>query len=616
MCGIAGYFKKNSNKIEVTKIISKMNDLQIHRGPDSHDKYLNSENNLGLVMCRLSILDLELGTQPMTSKNGRYTIIFNGTILNSPELRTKLEAKGVIFYTNNSDTEVLLQMMITYGKDSLKELNGSFAFAFYDDREKKLLCARDRFGLAPFYYQWKNGRFLFASELKSILGTGFSSSEIDLESLSNYLSLLWVPGPKTIIKDINKLSAGHFIELNLKEEVLEIKEWWDIEFNPSENKMNLNEWTEEIKNTLEKSVKRSTLSDVPLACGLSGGLDSQALTGLLFKNNIKTNTFTLSFKGHNPGNLNEMKVAKIASEYFKTNHTEKIIDTKDYFDDLDKMIYHLDEPYGGGLPIWHVLKEAGKKFGVILTGLGGDELFGNFGRWTLLEKTQYDFFKSPLQFDTLFFNRKYFFTEKLKKKLLNNNIKNSTSKYLQNIVNDKKLKNIRDKIMYLDIKTQLQDEYCNVVNKFSMANQIEARAPFLDNEFSNLMFNVPSDVRTSKKDFKYLLRRSMENIIPKENLNNRKIGFVGLESQKMNYNFKNIRENLFNKNKIESQQIFNHEFLNEFLMSFENGKNYEEKNFVFNKKYNFKSYWALIMFQKWYDIFITKENNFKIEITN
>ena len=616
MCGIAGYFKNNSNKIEVTKIISKMNDLQIHRGPDSHDKYLNSENNLGLIMCRLSILDLELGTQPMTSKNGRYTIIFNGTILNSPELRTKLEAKGVIFYTNNSDTEVLLQMMITYGKDSLKELNGSFAFAFYDDREKKLLCARDRFGLAPFYYQWKNGRFLFASELKSILGTGFSSSEIDLESLSNYLSLLWVPGPKTIIKDINKLSAGHFIELNLKEEVLEVKEWWDIEFNPSENKMNLNEWTEEIKNTLEKSVKRSTLSDVPLACGLSGGLDSQALTGLLFKNNIKTNTFTLSFKGHNPGNLNEMNVAKIASEYFKTNHTEKIIDTKDYFDDLDKMIYHLDEPYGGGLPIWHVLKEAGKKFGVILTGLGGDELFGNFGRWTLLEKTQYDFFKSPLQFDTLFFNRKYFFTEKLKNKLLNNNIKNSTSKYLQNIVNDKKLKNIRDKIMYLDIKTQLQDEYCNVVNKFSMANQIEARAPFLDNEFSNLMFNVPSDVRTSKKDFKYLLRRAMENIIPKENLNNRKIGFVGLESQKMNYNFKSIRENLFNKNKIESQQIFNHEFLNEFLISFENGKNYEEKNFVFKKKYNFKSYWALIMFQKWYDIFITKENNFKIEITN
>ena len=614
MCGIAGYFKNNSKKIEVTQIISKMNDLQIHRGPDSHDKYLNSENNLGLIMCRLSILDLELGTQPMTSKNGRYTIIFNGTILNSPELRIKLEAAGIIFHTNNSDTEVLLQMMITYGIDSLKELNGSFAFAFYDDNKKKLLCARDRFGLAPFYYQWKNGRFVFASELKSILGAGFSSTEIDLESLSNYLSLLWVPGPKTIIKDINKLSAGHFIELNLKEEVLVVKKWWDIEFNPPENKMNLNEWTEEIKNTLEKSVKRSTLSDVPLACGLSGGLDSQALTGLLFKNNIKTNTFTLGFKGHNPGNLNEMKVAKVASEHFKTNHTEMIIDTKDYFDDLDKMVYHLDEPYGGGLPIWHVLKEAGKKFGVILTGLGGDELFGNFGRWTLLEKTQYDFFKSSLQFDTLFFNRKYFFTEELKNKLLNNNTKHSTSKYLQDIVNDKKLKNIRDKIMFLDIKTQLQDEYCNVVNKFSMANQIEARAPFLDNEFSNLMFSVPSDVRTNKKDFKYLLRKAMENIIPKENLNNRKIGFVGLESQKINYNFNELKNNLFNEKKIITQGIFNYKFLEEFIVSFQNKGFYKERIGIFTKIYSFKSLWALIMFQKWYDIFISKNDNFKFNL--
>ena len=614
MCGIAGYFKNNSNKDEVIQIISKMNDLQIHRGPDSHDKYLNTENNLGLIMCRLSILDLELGTQPMTSKDGRYTIIFNGTILNSPELRKKLEARKVKFYTNNSDTEVLLHMIISYGKDSLKELNGSFAFAFYDDKEKKLLCARDRFGLAPFYYQWKNGRFLFASELKSILGTGLSSSEVDLESLSDYLSLLWVPGPKTIIKDIKKLSAGHFIELNLKEEILEVKKWWDIEFTPSKSKIEFNELVEEIKTTLERSVKRSTLSDVPLACGLSGGLDSQALTGLLFKNNIKTNTFTLGFKGHNPGNLNEMKVAKTASEYYKTNHTEMMIDTKDYFNELDKMVYHLDEPYGGGLPIWYVLKEAGKRFGVILTGLGGDEMFGNFGRWTLLEKTHYDFFKSSFQFDTLFFNRKYFFTEELKKRLLKNNTKHSTSKYLQNIVDDKKLTNIRDKIMYLDIKTQLQDEYCNVVNKFSMANQIEARAPFLDNEFSNLMFSIPSNVRTSKNDFKYLLRKTMENIIPKENLNNRKIGFVGLESQKINYNFTELRNNLFNEKKINSQGIFNHKILDEFIISFQKEGFYKERIGIFPKIYSFKSLWALIMFQKWYDIFIAKNDSFKFSL--
>ena len=142
------------------------------------------------------------------------------------------------------------------------------------------------------------------------------------------------------------------------------------------------------------------------------------------------------------------------------------------------MIYHLDEPYGGGLPLWHILKQSGKKFGVILTGLGGDELFGNFGRWTLLEKTMFNTFNNKFQFDTLFFNRKYFFSKKLKNKIILNNSKNSTSQYLLGVMNRKKDYNIRDKIMYLDIITQLQDEYCTVVNKFSMANQIEARAPF------------------------------------------------------------------------------------------------------------------------------------------
>ena len=181
-------------------------------------------------------------------------------------------------------------------------------------------------------------------------------------------------------------------------------------------------------------------------------------------------------------------------------------------------------------------------------------------------------------------------------------------------MDDKKLTNIRDKIMYLDIKTQLQDEYCNVVNKFSMANQIEARAPFLDNEFSNLMFSIPSNVRTSKNDFKYLLRKTMENIIPKENLNNRKIGFVGLESQKINYNFTELRNNLFNEKKINSQGIFNHKILDEFIISFQKEGFYKERIGIFPKIYSFKSLWALIMFQKWYDIFIAKNDSFKFSL--
>ena len=564
MCGIAGFFSKNSNEDKIKKIISNMNREQIHRGPNSFNSFLNQDKNFGMIMCRLSILDLELGMQPMSSKDKNYTIIFNGTILNSPELRKKLEEQGIKFYTNNSDTEVLLNILIKYGKEGISKLNGSFAFVFYDERKKKILCARDRFGLAPFYYQWKNNQFLFASELKSILATGFCNLEINKKSLNHYLSLLWVPGPDTIFKDIQKLPAGEFLEINLKELSFKKEKWWDIEITP-EREINENEMLDDLFQALENSVIRSTLSDVPLACGLSGGLDSQSIAGLLYKNKYNTNSFTLAFDGYAAGNLNELEVSRIAAKNFKTNHHEMISNTRDYFKDLNKMIYHLDEPYGGGLPLWHVLKEAGKKFGVILTGLGGDELFGNFGRWTLLEKTRYDFFNNKMQFETLFFNRKYFFTEKTKKKLLNEKHHSNTVDYFLKIMDQKPDYNIRDKIMYLDLKTQLQDEYCNMVNKFSMANQIEARAPFLDNEFTDKMFKVPSILRTSKNDFKFLLRKLMKEIIPKENLNNRKRGFVGLESQILNYDFNEIKDNLFNEKKIKKQDIFNYKFVHEFI---------------------------------------------------
>lgn len=608
MCGIAGFLKKEANRNQINLILDQMNKSQIHRGPNSTNSYINSSNQVGLVMCRLSILDLELGIQPMTSKDGRYTIIFNGTILNAPSLRKDLEEKNVNFFTNNSDTEVLLQMIINYGIEKLDKLNGSFAFAFFDNHEKTLICARDRFGLAPFYYSWNKNEFLFASELKALLSTGKISNELNFESLNKYLSLLWVPGPETILNEVKKLPAGHFIKIDINKEKFSINKWWDVTIKNT-NFKSIKDISEEIRFTLEQSVKRATLSDVPLACGLSGGLDSQSIVGLLAKNNYKVTTFTMGFDGHEPGDLNEINVSRIASEIFKTEHNEMIIGSEEYFRDLDKMIYHLDEPYGGGLPLWHVLKEAGKNFGVILTGLGGDELFGNFGRWTLLEKTHYKVLRNKFHFDTLFFNRKYFFSENLKSKLINKELKSSASKYLKDIIDKNDLTNIRDKIMYLDLKTQLQDEYCNMVNKFSMANQIEARAPFLDNEFTNLIFSISSKIRTGKKDFKYLLRESMKEIIPKQNINNRKRGFIGLESRKQNFDFRELNNNLFSPNKIKSQNVLNIDFIKKFLKSFEEKGYYKENFGIFTKNYGYKSLWGLIMFQKWYDIFLDKKNN-------
>ena len=607
MCGIVGFFdKQNLNYQNINYIIDKMNTLQSHRGPDSSGQFINVEKNFGFKMCRLSILDLELGVQPMHSIDGRYVIIFNGTILNSPDLRKKLEEQNIKFKSKNSDTEVLLNMIIKYGTEGLMELNGSFAFALYDKKDKKLLCARDRFGLAPFYYYQKNDKFLFASELKSLFFSGLISKEINRENLNHYLSLLWSPGPDTIIKNIKKLQPGHLLEVDLNNNSLNLSRWFNFNFNPNHSK-NIDEWCEAIIENLEKSVINSTLSDVPLSCGLSGGLDSQSIVAILSKHNKNLKSFSLGFKGYNKGPLNELEESRIASKYFNIDHQEIIIDKKNYFSELDKMIYHLDEPYGGGLPLWHVFKEAGKKYGVIVTGLGGDELFGTFGQWSLLERTFFNITNSSLQFKLLYFDRKYFFTDEMKNKLLlggNTNYERTTD-FLFRKISNKNFQNVRDKVTNMILETQLPDEYNNMVNKFSMANNIEARAPFLDNNLTNLIQEIPADKRTKREDFKYLLRNSVKNILPKENLFNRKRGFVGLESQNIQHNFEYIFHDLFNKKKIEAQEIFNYKILHNFLNSFKNNGNFKEiTNLGYLKNYNYKSLWGLIMFQKWHDIFM------------
>jgi len=609
MCGIVGYYNQEAKREDISSIIDLMNSIQVHRGPNSDGKFINNENNLGFKMCRLSILDLELGIQPMHSRDKRYTIIFNGTILNSPELRKELTQEGIKFYTNNSDTEVLLNLIIKYGTKKLSVLNGSFAFALYDSKEKKLLCARDRFGSAPFYYLHDKNKFLFASELKSILYSGHSKKKINQKSLSHYLSLYCVPGPETIIQDIQKLSPGHFLEFDLNNKLLKITDWHNPNFI-EDNSIKQNEWPEKILSALTNSVKRATLSDVPVSCGLSGGLDSQLVVGLLSKMNIKSNTFTLSFSDESEGALNELISAKRAANYFKTNHEEIILDKKNYLDDLDKMIYHLDEPYGGGLPLWHVFKKAGKDFGVMLTGLGGDEHFGNFGRWVTLEKTGYNLFPTKIHFKKLFFDRNFFFSDEMKNKLLKdfNHKDESTNDYLFRILNQKKGKpeNIRNKMYSLDFKTKLPDEYNNMINKFSMANGIEARAPFLDNEISDMMMTVPSRFRTIKSDFKYLLRQTVKDILPAENLHARKRGFVGPETEKAIYEFDFLINEIFEESKIKRQKIFDYEFLKNFILTIKNNSVFLEKKLfgIYDKRYSHKSLWALIMFQKWYDLLI------------
>ena len=376
MCGIVGCI--TINKISNDKI-DKLNNLQYHRGPDGNGTYTEQidKKNLTLLHQRLSIIDLSDGSQPMLDSKKELIIVFNGEIFNHMELKTKLKDKGYEFLTDHSDTEVLLYMYKEYKENMLDYLNGMFAFVIFDKKNKQLFGARDRTGIKPLYYSVKDKEFYFASELKTLLEFGLKK-EIDFQSLSNYLSFQFVPSPKTIFKNISKLEAGNYFIFDIKNTKLDIRRFYKIEFNKTIK--NEKDATAKIQKQFRDSINLWSMSDVEVGASLSGGLDSSAIVAMYSKiSEKKIKTYSLGFEG-NLKSLDERKYAKLVSEKYNTNHHEFVLTEDKLLSELDDMIYHLDEPYAGGLPSWYVYKMMKNDIKVSLTGTGGDELFGNYNK--------------------------------------------------------------------------------------------------------------------------------------------------------------------------------------------------------------------------------------------
>jgi len=272
LCGIAGYFSKNGAKIDKNVLVA-MTDSMIHRGPDEEGHYINSACNLGLGHRRLSIIDLATGQQPLANEDDSIWITFNGEIYNFKELIRELEGKGHIFRTK-SDTEAIVHAYEEWGTDAVKKLRGMFAFAIWDENKKCLLIARDRVGKKPLYYVDDPGRFVFGSEIKSILSVSKVSREIDYKALYDYLSLLYIPAPKTIFKSVKKLPAGHWAIVTA--DSIKIESYWDLFFHP-DNNLSESQMTEDLINILEDATKIRMISEVPLGAFLSGGVDSSGI---------------------------------------------------------------------------------------------------------------------------------------------------------------------------------------------------------------------------------------------------------------------------------------------------------------------------------------------------
>ncbi|MCP2604922.1 asparagine synthase (glutamine-hydrolyzing), partial [Candidatus Aminicenantes bacterium AH-873-B07] len=381
MCGICGIYNFSQNVPFLKDQIKKMCQTLIHRGPDDEGYYFDDKVALG--MRRLAIIDLVTGHQPIHNENKTIWVILNGEIYNFPELRKELIEKGHKFYTN-SDTETIVHLYEEEGENVVNRLNGMFAFAIWDKKNKILLLARDRLGIKPLHFLEKDGKFIFASEIKSILMTDYEK-EIDFDALSKYFSFEYIPAPQTIFKGIKKLLPGHLIII--KENRIKIKQYWDVKYKYEIRDENF--YVEQIYEKLKKAVRKRLISDVPLGVFLSGGIDSSTVTFLMSQvANSKIKTFSIGFEEQS---FNELEYARIIAEYIGSEHQEFVVKSEMVKKLVPVLMEYLDEPLADAsvIPTYIISKLARKYVTVALAGDGGDELFAGYDTYKAYQVARY-----------------------------------------------------------------------------------------------------------------------------------------------------------------------------------------------------------------------------------
>ena len=542
MCGINGMLNLQSTKKIDERILIKMRDILEHRGPD--DKGLFIKDNIGLGHRRLSIIDISsAGHQPFFSDDNRYIMVFNGEIYNYKDFYPELKAKGFDIKTG-SDTEVLIKLFELYGTKMLNRLNGMFAIAIWDKLEKKLTLIRDRMGVKPFYYSFFNETLYFASEQKALFVAGVPL-KIDNNGMQEFIFNRFVAGEKTMYQNVQKLLPGHFICINESGKI-EFVKWWDLK-SEIQNQVKIKNPVEWFQNTFDESIKLRMVSDVPVGILLSGGLDSSSIAASLKHQNFENiNTFNIGFKekSHNESDLAEMYSKKLDFNF----HTMQL-ENKDLFDKLLQSTYLLDEPLTH-LSDPHILAVSGlaqSKVKVLLSGEGADELMGGYVRYKALKNPSLlhliskignfgNFSKNPryeklirysrlsINNELVIFNSSNIYPNDISEKFgLNDNPSNI---YRKQIIEEAKIlypKNLRRQALYFDQHTYL----CSLLDRndrCTMGASIECREPFLDPKLIVGLGSLEDKWLFSGKKGKYVLKTAMQERLPVEVLNFKKIG--------------------------------------------------------------------------------------------
>ena len=559
MCGIAGIFHYSNLGPVPSSLVKAMTDTLIHRGPDDEGFYV--QGPVGLGHRRLSIIDLAAGHQPMTNEDKTVWVVFNGEIYNFPELRDFLISKGHRFQTR-SDTETIVHLYEERGEECFRLLRGMFAIALWDERKRKLVLGRDRVGKKPLFYYYDGSRIVFASEIKAILKVPGICRDIDLEAVSDYFSLLYVPAPKSIYTKIRKLRPGHY--LTVSERGLKEVEYWDLSFRDNEE-LSEQQWIERLLASYREAVRIRLMSDVPLGAFLSGGVDSSSVVAMMAE--AKNGRVLTSSIGFEDEAFNELPYAREVARYFDTVHHEQIV-RPDAVGIVEKLAWHYDEPFAdsSAVPTYYVSKTAREHVTVALSGDGGDENFAGYRRYyfdqrenwlrswlpsevrrpvfgilaSLYPKADWAprIFRGKATFENLarapieaYFRSVSAVQSSLKRELLHPDVISHLAGYdsldvLRHYYDKADTEDTLSRIQYVDIKTYLTDDILTKVDRASMANSLEVRAPILDHRFMELAARIPSSLKLRGRVGKYIFKKSLEPLLPQSTLTRPKMGFA------------------------------------------------------------------------------------------
>jgi asparagine synthase (glutamine-hydrolysing) len=605
MCGICGILDLNHNGAPQRDALERMCQIIAHRGPDDEGHFF--ADGLAMGMRRLSIIDLSGGHQPISNEDGTVSVINNGEIYNYLELREYLLKKGHVFRTN-SDTEVLVHLYEQDGLDFVKRLRGMFALALWDAPRQRLVLARDRVGKKPLYIYREPHRLFFASEIKSILVAGNVPREIDAQALREYLALGYVPAPRTMFAGIEKILPGHLMIIEAG--TVHQREYWDPPFDSQEDRSE-QDWIEQVRAKLLESVRIRLISDVPLGAFLSGGIDSSSVVAAMAQfSNRPVKTYSIGFQGEDKF-YNELPYARAVADAFHTDHHEIVV-RPDVADLLPKLIWHLDEPIADSafFTTYLVSKLARESVAVILSGVGGDELFGGYRRYLgeaisryyrlvpgalrkhvlpalidYLPQDRHSSWKNNIRYASAFIKTaqldpisRYMsyvniFPATLRSRLLqqawqpDSSSSELASEVLSGYFARCHSKDDVNRIMYADIKTSLTDDLLALTDKTSMAASIECRAPFVDQELIELAGKIPSSAKIRGLKMKHLLKKVVEPWLPKEILNRKKRGFGAPVGAWMRNDLQPLVDDMLSETQIKKRGLFEWRVVQEVIAS-------------------------------------------------